>query len=333
MFFILENFHNIYPQNLCPAYCRLNGTREQETENRNYVKLQYMDYYHVYTKGLTTDLLFNNEDDFIYGMNLIPKSLMKSGARLQAFCLMDNHIHFVLKGGREECNNFIISYKSYVCMYMTKNSGRCLSETIMAGASKIGSPEQLRTVIAYVLRNPVAAGYGYIPQDYRWSSAALYFRDTADGMSVTPEKNASKRMDDYTCRERFRILRTRVSFPDDWRIDSSGIILPKHYTEVTEVETLFSSVRRFMYYLSASKETEVRMSMNEVYKIRLDDTELRKQAMRLCLQEYGTVSLNLLDIKQRIRLGRQLRKEFGSSVKQISRIVHVDAEYLRQVLM
>lgn len=73
--------------------------------------------------------------------------------------------------------------------------------------------------------------------------------------------------------------------------------------------------------------------MNEVYKIRLDDTELRKQAMRLCLQEYGTVSLNLLDIEQRIRLGRQLRNEFGSSVKQISRIVHVDAEYLRQVLM
>lgn len=292
-----------------------------------------MDYYHVYTKGLTMDLLFNNEDDFLYGMNLIPKSLMKSGTRLLAFCLMDNHIHFVLKGSREECSNFIISYKSYVCMYMTKKRGRRLSETIMAGASKIGSPEQLRTVIAYVLRNPVAAGYGYIPQDYRWSSASLYFRDATNGMSGAPDKNASKRMDGYTCRERFRILKTRVSFPDDWQVDSSGMILPKYYTEVAEIETLFSSVKRFLYYLSASKEAEVRMTMNEVYKVRLDDTELRKEAMRLCLQEFGTVSLKMLDIKQRVRLGGKLRKEFSSSVKQISRIIHVDAEYLRQILM
>lgn len=289
-----------------------------------------MEYYHVFTKGLSRDVLFSGEQEFVFGMNMIPKSLIKSGVKLLAFCLMDNHVHFVVEGSREECNNFIISYKRNLCSYLSKSGKRCTQERIIAGISKPRSIESLLSTIAYVLKNPVAAGCGYIPQDYRWSSAALYFRESGHCVQTHEAAAGSHNayaIGSYTCRERFHILKSRISMPADWLIDSNGMILPECYTEIKETEQLFSSVRRYLFYMSAGKDTE----SSDKWMIRLSDTDLRKEAAKICMEEFGTISMNLLDMDQRIRIGKRLRKDFGSTLKQTARIIHLDARLLRQV--
>ena len=77
-----------------------------------------MEYYHAFTRGLEKDLLFYGDAEFLYGMNIIPRYLKLSGTRLLAFCLMDNHVHFVLEGCRAACNQFIINYKRTVFSFL-----------------------------------------------------------------------------------------------------------------------------------------------------------------------------------------------------------------------
>lgn len=47
---------------------------------------------------------------------------------------------------------------------------------------------------------------------------------------------------------------------------------------------------------------------------------------------YGVTNLRNLDVRQRIALGKELRREYRSSVKQIARIIHLDPKYLKELL-
>ena len=83
-----------------------------------------MEYYHAFTKGLETDVLFRDNADFVYGMNLVPRCLKATGTKLLAFCLMDNHVHFVIGGLRDRCNLFIRNYKRDLLSFLNKNRKR-----------------------------------------------------------------------------------------------------------------------------------------------------------------------------------------------------------------
>ena len=61
-----------------------------------------MGYFHVYTKGLEDRLIFRDREDFIAGMNLVAVVCFSVEVRLLAFVLMSNHVHFVVRGSREE---------------------------------------------------------------------------------------------------------------------------------------------------------------------------------------------------------------------------------------
>ena len=95
-----------------------------------------MEYYHAFTRGLEKDLLFYGDAEFLYGMNIIPRYLKLSGTRLLAFCLMDNHVHFVLEGCRAACNQFIINYKRTLLSFLKKCRERDIPETTVPGDSR-----------------------------------------------------------------------------------------------------------------------------------------------------------------------------------------------------
>lgn len=55
-----------------------------------------MEYCHVYTLGLETDIVFRDKEDFCMGMNAIAVLHSKSTMSILAFVLMSNHFHFIL---------------------------------------------------------------------------------------------------------------------------------------------------------------------------------------------------------------------------------------------
>lgn len=320
-----------------------------------------MEYYHAFTRGLEKDLLFYGDADFLYGMNIIPRYLKLSGTRLLAFCLMDNHVHFVLEGCRAACNQFIINYKRTVFSFLKKCRERDIPETTVPGIVGIESTDSLLTVIAYVLRNPVAAGFNYLPQDYKWSSASTCFRKrrnisgeaandacgTARGimgsvagscmhaaagncMPRTSDSRMPRKIEELPRRERKRYFIDSPEYPGHWTVDGNGMIYPENYTEVAKVEGLFRSVKRYLYYLSSAREAEVNLTMG--HEIRLSDTELRREASAICLERFGTASVGLLTVAQKLQVCKLLRSRFGASYKQLGRVIHIDSDTIKEML-
>ncbi len=284
-----------------------------------------MEYYHAFTKGLETDVLFRDNADFVYGMNLVPRCLKATGTKLLAFCLMDNHVHFVIGGPRDRCNLFIRNYKRDLLSFLNKNRKRNLSETMIPGIIKVDNINNLLTVIAYVLRNPIAAGVNYLPQDYRWSSASCCFR--RHGLTNGPGR---RKIADLSFTEKRSYFKRNPEYPSCWTVDEDGMILSENYVEVAEVEKLFSSVKRFLYYISAAKETEVNLTMR--HSVWLSDAELIKEAVGICLEMFGTTSIKMLGYSQKIKVCKQLRSMFGTSFKQLGRVMRLEANNIKEML-
>ena len=61
--------------------------------------LGHGDWWHLYTPGNLTELLFRDDDDYRYVMNLMARCLAEvPGLAVVAFEVMSNHLHIVLCG-------------------------------------------------------------------------------------------------------------------------------------------------------------------------------------------------------------------------------------------
>jgi len=61
----------------------------------NKTSLQYGEYYHIYNRGNNKEILFKESQNFVYFMSLYLKYVEPIADTL-AYCLMPNHIHFVV---------------------------------------------------------------------------------------------------------------------------------------------------------------------------------------------------------------------------------------------
>ena len=76
-------------------------------------------YYHFCTNGLLKNLLFVSDQDYIYAMNTIAFSKLKyPSVNILAFCIMNNHVHFIFDCEENEGRNFMIYYKRRIGMYL-----------------------------------------------------------------------------------------------------------------------------------------------------------------------------------------------------------------------
>ena len=279
------------------------------------------DIYHVFSDGMRTASLFLDDAAFAAGMNAVGLCKLKCNVEVLCFCLMDNHVHFILSGTRFDCSNFIRRYRTW---YAKWRGG--LDEEMRIGIKNIDTKDYLLTAIAYVLRNPIAAGYPYLPVDYMWSSANLYFRAER---SISPFSNIISEFRTTKIRE---MLSTRQCVPSHWTADVNGMIWPGHYVSYKKVNRLFGHLKRYMYYLSATQEAEVSESLGVADMAVLPEKELRKNAIEFCKAMFSKDRLSVLSVSDRLVLSKRLRKEFGCSYKQIARIVHLDVKYLDGLL-
>ncbi|MBO5194900.1 MAG: hypothetical protein J6B62_08395 [Bacteroidales bacterium] len=277
------------------------------------------DIFHVYSDGMRTDSLFLDDKAFVAGMNAAAICSLKCKVKVLCFCLMDNHVHFILNGTRVECGNFIIRYKTW---YAKWRGG--LQEDMLIGIKAIETQDYLLSAIAYVLRNPIAAGFPYVAGDYKWSTASLYFREFHKYMGLP--------ISEIGLMKRRELFSTRQEFPDDWTMDDSGMIWPGHYVQYETVNKLYRNVKRYMYYQSATQEASVSESLGMTEMIVLPDKELRKAAKGLSEEIFAKDNIVSLSVNERLILAKKLRQKFGCSIKQIARIVHLEFQQLQEFL-
>lgn len=304
-------------------------------------------FFHVCTDGNRLPWIFKDTEDFVRGMNRSAICSYLTGVRLYSFVLMDNHVHFVCCGTKPACKDFINKYKnlsgkSISAKYGIKRYLKGLDSKVIP----ILSQESLMETICYIDRNPIAAGFGALPAEYPWGSSRYLFREEYQpfhGISTARVSFAAvqqhlnreeqhpeyRKLGDLTVRERWKYLGSRTPLPPDWVIDKNGMILPQNFLQLREVEELFKTPSRYLYFLSKKLEGKVDELLSGGHSTFIPDKFLRPIVSRIALEMYGSGDLNTLGINARMAIARKLRYEYAATVKQISRMLYLNADVLK----
>ena len=132
-----------------------------------------LDIYHVICRGIGKQILFEEEADCRYYLELLQQAKESFPCEIYAYCLMENHIHLLLYIPRD-LDRFVKSVSGRYAMYFNRKYDRCghvfqdrfRSEPIENGG-------YLLSVVRYIHNNPEAAGI--CPREqYPWSSWQEY---------------------------------------------------------------------------------------------------------------------------------------------------------------
>lgn len=278
------------------------------------------------TDGNAIAWMFQDDDDFIAGVNRIGLCVLKTCAEVIAFILMDNHVHFILYGTAVQCKAFINLYKRLTGRWISNKYGfsdylRLLPSELI----RIGDEESLLNTLAYIDRNSIVAGYRFMPCEYPWGSARYMFRDTANRSMIG---DGCKRIGETTLEQQRALLKSRIRVPDDWIVCQNGMISPASFMDLKHVERIFKTPARYSYFLAKKLEGAVEVQMRESRKTFIPDKDLRNVTKQLSHNLYGSEDVRSLDVKSRLAIARRLRYDYASTIKQISRMVYLDPEVL-----
>lgn len=287
-------------------------------------------YYHWCCKGLQRELLFYNEDEFIAGMNRIAVCYLYclnigKPVRILAFCLLNNHFHFVLYGEEEDTALFMEHYRFLTAKWIRSHRGERLHESIDLGHWPATSQEVVRNKVVYTLRQILETGVQLTPHGYRWCSARLLFADK----SLFP---LSRKVGELSTRAIQKLTYSEVEIPASWSLLADGTIWPGDYTEVKGCERLFSGVKDYMFCMNngnIDKTVNAEM-MGELPSI--PDTEIKDKADDLARKLYVKNVVGNCSAEERLVIARYLRKDLHCSHKQLARIVKMDENYLRKLI-
>ena len=70
-----------------------------------------MKYYLISTDHLTDKIWFQDDEDYMAGMNLVAVAGFTCKTRVLDFILMSNHVHFVVRNTLEQAREFIDHFK------------------------------------------------------------------------------------------------------------------------------------------------------------------------------------------------------------------------------
>lgn len=150
--------------------------------------------YHIMLRGINRQQIFEDDEDQKRFLETLYKYKEQSGYSIYAYCLMGNHIHLVIKEGKEDLALMLKRIAgSYVYWYNWKyrRCGHLFQDRFKS--EPIDDEAYLLTVIRYVHENPVAAGLCKRITDYKHSSIVEYLEqkeivDTKFVFSIMPKE-------------------------------------------------------------------------------------------------------------------------------------------------
>lgn len=283
-------------------------------------------YFHICTDGRKLSWMFQDDDDFIAGINRIGLCYLKTGVIIMAYVLMDNHVHFVLYGTMLQCKQFINTYKRLTGIWILNKYGiRDYLRLLPTEIIRIESEESLLNTIAYLDRNPLMAGYKYMHGEYPWGSSRYMFKDI---FALTSSKETFKSISTLTRRKQRELLNSKVLFPGEWLINDSGMIHPLSFLNINKLEACFKSPMRYSYFLAKKIEGIVEQELEHSQKLFIPDRELRPVVNEIVRSNFGNKNLKQLDVNERLVIAKKLRHDYASTIKQISRMIHLDPSAL-----
>jgi len=151
--------------------------------------------YHVILRGVAQQVIFYEDQERIMFLKKL-EHYSSDEFQVLAYCLMDNHIHMVVK--TDKLSEFLKSIGvSFVWWYNTNNerSGHLYQNRFVSEA--INDEQYLLRCVRYIHNNPVKAKICSHPYNFSWSSSVLYFANHKSFVNTEFLENLFVTREDY----------------------------------------------------------------------------------------------------------------------------------------
>lgn len=131
--------------------------------------------YHIMLRGNERKKIFLDDGDHQRFLDILLKKKTETQLLIYAYCLMDNHIHLVLRDDQNELSTIMKGIAtSYAMFFNAKYNrvGHVFQDRFKS--EPVEDERYLMAVIRYVHNNPVKAKIVEIPDQYEWSSYRSY---------------------------------------------------------------------------------------------------------------------------------------------------------------
>lgn len=146
--------------------------------------------YHVFQRGNFQRSVFLNDRERAAYLNYFFSRAEVHHVRIHNFCLMKNHIHFVLEQTRRHGISRLM--RDLQGLHTRKQNARSGSIGNLwnqhFGCKHVVSDQYYRALMWYVSNNPVQAGVVDAPTKYKWSAAVALTAGGANTLFVRDEK-------------------------------------------------------------------------------------------------------------------------------------------------
>ena len=136
-------------------------------------KLSNSGYYHIVSRGIGKQILFEEESDYLFFLGILKKYRKEENFDIIAYCLMENHYHLLLKIDSDMDRIMKKIATAYAFYFNTKYErvGHLFQDRYKS--IPIENDLYLLSVVRYIHNNPAKACI--CPADkYRWSSWRAY---------------------------------------------------------------------------------------------------------------------------------------------------------------
>ena len=138
--------------------------------------------YHIMLRGINQQVIFEDDEDYEKFIEILKAYKEISGYKIFAYCLMSNHIHILLKVGKESVDKILKRIaSSYVYWYNWKYYRRGHLFQDRFKSEPVEDDRYLLTVIRYIHQNPIKANIVRNIESYEYSSYGEYI-NTSDGL-------------------------------------------------------------------------------------------------------------------------------------------------------
>lgn len=132
--------------------------------------------YHIIWRGANRQEIFHDDEDWAKFLEILKKYKKKCELFIYAWCLMNNHVHLLIKEGNEDISASMkragVSYVGYY-NWKYRTTGHLFQDRFKSEV--VESRKYFLTVVRYIHQNPVKAGMVNLPAEWEWSSCQGYY--------------------------------------------------------------------------------------------------------------------------------------------------------------
>jgi len=142
-------------------------------------RIEIPGYYHIINRGVEQRVVFGDNEDYEYFLELLCRYAKTYGVTIHNYCLMGNHYHLLIQTEHENLSKFMRQINSNYAVYFNKKHKR--SGHLWQGRFKswyVTDEAYLYTLILYIEQNPIKANMLKDVEEYPYSSAHHFLSST-----------------------------------------------------------------------------------------------------------------------------------------------------------